>query len=48
VSSNCSLVQGYNTTSKNTGAPDSINGGTGSDGFSQPFGVSLYDCRPAQ
>ncbi len=46
VTSHCTMVNGYNTDTKNTGAPDGITGGTGTDGFSGNLAVSLYDCRP--
>jgi 4-amino-4-deoxy-L-arabinose transferase-like glycosyltransferase len=45
VSGHCTVVQGYNTLTHNTGAPDGINGGTGSDGFlGGAQSVVLYDC----
>ncbi len=45
VSSQCSLVQGFSTFTRNYGAPDGIQGGTGSGIF--PGGMQpmvLYDC----
>jgi 4-amino-4-deoxy-L-arabinose transferase-like glycosyltransferase len=49
VSSNCTLVQGYDTTTQNAGAPDGTgaqqsNDGLGRGGMMQ---VTLYDCLPA-
>lgn len=46
VTSNCKLVEGYDTTTRNTGAPDGTAAGQDSR-TSQPGGdmqVSLYDC----
>ncbi len=45
VSNHCSTVQGFNTVTRNFGAPDGINGGTGNGTL--PFGAQpmvLYDC----
>ena len=46
VSSNCKLVEGYDTTTRNTGAPDGT--GAGQDSRATQAGgdmqVSLYDC----
>jgi 4-amino-4-deoxy-L-arabinose transferase-like glycosyltransferase len=46
VSSNCKLVEGYDTTTRNTGAPDGTNAGQGNRtmNFGADMQVSLYDC----
>jgi hypothetical protein len=44
VSTKCQIVQGFDTTTRNTGAPDGAGGGTGTDGFGGNMPVSLYDC----
>lgn len=50
VTSACKLVQGYETATRNQGAPDGTNAaGSGSRSFSQgDLQVTLYDCSGAQ
>ncbi len=52
VASNCTPVQGFNTQTQNSGAPDGTSSRTGRSGggfFGGPGGmqVSLYQCSPA-
>lgn len=45
IFSQCQVVQGFDTTTHNSGAPDGMGGGTGSDGFrGGEMPVTLYDC----
>jgi 4-amino-4-deoxy-L-arabinose transferase-like glycosyltransferase len=49
ITNNCKIVEGFDTTTRNSGAPDGTNAGQ-SDGGTGSFGgdmqVSLYDCAP--
>jgi hypothetical protein len=52
VTSQCTAVQGFNTTTRNQGAPDgtgdaSANGQNGGGGFGGQMQVTLYDCATA-
>jgi 4-amino-4-deoxy-L-arabinose transferase-like glycosyltransferase len=44
ITSHCHAVQGYDTTTRNAGAPDGTQGGTGTAMLRGELFMSLYDC----